>query len=102
MNSWNKWYVPKPFVVSIDTTALSAEGRELVGFWQGLQQRRIRESSVAEALRKLDTVAAAARNRGWDGYGGSPVDLRSQEWARQFIRALPAGMPGPEVSVDPD
>jgi hypothetical protein len=59
----------------------------------GPNQRAI--SSLAEAQQEASV-------EDWDGYGALPVSHAAVSQAAAFIRSLPASVPLPEVSVDPD
>ena len=47
-------------------------------------------------------LASEHGSPGWDGGDALPVDRRAIDRAVAFIKALPDGMPMPEVAADPD
>lgn len=57
---------------------------------------------VREALGELEDIVTECSEHGWDGYDGEPVDRLSVSEASRFLLALPANIPAPQVSVDPD
>lgn len=60
-------------------------------------------SSLAATLRvELENVAFDCAHPGWDGYGAEAVSVDAYQAAERFIRALPLGIPQPELSADPD
>lgn len=66
------------------------------------------EQSVAlfgeknSALSEIRVVAAEHAQTGWDGEGAHPVSVSAANRAEAFVRALPSGLPMPEVAPEPD
>jgi len=56
----------------------------------------------AAALSQLWVIAAECNEPNWDGAGAIPVDVGAVVNAGYVIRALPAGIPIPEFSPEPD
>lgn len=50
----------------------------------------------------LDNVMLDCHKPGWDGYGAEAVSPEAYELAKRFIQSLPAGIPRPLLSADPD
>lgn len=55
-------------------------------------------ASIAELLDLFETCGTP----GWDGGDGAPVSARTFAHAREFLAALPAAFPTPEVSLTED
>jgi hypothetical protein len=55
-----------------------------------------------QTLDELQQVASDCRAANWDGYGAAPVTQEAVAQAEAFLRALPLGMRGPSVGVEPD
>ncbi len=55
-----------------------------------------------EAIEALKSLAYECSEEGWDGYGALPINDGAFQVTKQFIRALPAGFPMPEISCEPD
>src|SRR6266478_2573339 len=51
---------------------------------------------------ELESIKLDCQQPGWDGYGAEPVSARALDAAEHFLRSLPAELPQPEVSADPD
>jgi hypothetical protein len=58
--------------------------------------------SLRENLGNLQEVVQEASNPNWDGYDALPVNQLTHYKASQFLTALPASIPNPEIGVDPD
>ena len=56
----------------------------------------------AELSVELDNVMLDCHKSGWDGYGAKAISLDAYRIARRFIYSLPAGVPRPSLSADPD
>lgn len=56
----------------------------------------------SDAISAVWQVAADQSTEDWDGTGGAAVDALAACNAVEFLRALPAGTPLPEVSPEPD
>jgi hypothetical protein len=50
----------------------------------------------------LNEAFERANRPNWDGEGADPADPLSFKYSCSLVMALPAGVPVPEVSVDPD
>lgn len=60
-------------------------------------------SALAATLRmELESLMRDCAHAGWDGYGAEAVGADAYRAAERFIRALPVGIPQPELSADPD
>lgn len=57
---------------------------------------------IAQLCADLDNVMIDCHEPGWDGYGAEPVSVEAYNLARRFIKSLPAGIPHPSLSADPD
>src|SRR5690606_15629524 len=55
-----------------------------------------------QALNALANAAVACAEGGWDGHGCSAALIDSYILAQKVIRALPRGIPDPEIIVEPD
>lgn len=53
-------------------------------------------------LEALDEAHAEASFPNWDGYGAIPAFDSSREYAKELVDLLPASMPVPEISADPN
>ncbi|HLF89550.1 MAG TPA: hypothetical protein VI451_11425 [Anaerolineales bacterium] len=58
--------------------------------------------SRLEGYKSLEEVAQEANEPNWDGYNGIAVNALSLYQASEFLNALPASIPTPEIGVDPD
>jgi hypothetical protein len=56
----------------------------------------------AAALSRLAALAMKCAGPGWDGEDAAAVDPLAVMWTRRFVRALPAGIPLPEFTPEPD
>ena len=59
-------------------------------------------SAVTQLCADLDNVMLDCHQAGWDGYGAEAVSLEAYQLAKRFVHSLPAGMPRPLLSADPD
>jgi hypothetical protein len=61
------------------------------------------ETSVVlgERYRSLTEAFHDASAGNWDGYGAQPTDHATFAKASALLRALPTGIPDPEIGVDP-
>lgn len=61
------------------------------------------ETSVVlgERYRSLAEAFLEALAGNWDGYGAQPTDHATLAKASALLRALPTGIPDPEIGVDP-
>ena len=57
---------------------------------------------VAQICADLDNVMLDCHKPGWDGYGADAISLDAYRLAQRFIQSLPAGIPRPVLSADPD
>ena len=48
------------------------------------------------------SAISGALDENWDGYGASPIDYLSVDYATSFICHLSSEIPSPEISVDND
>jgi len=88
------------------STAVSADARVVADSASGVLAEAESAFSLFGAkqatMSQLAAAAGEAAEEDWDGYGASQV-LDAAIWgASAFIRALPAYVPMPEFSVDPD
>lgn len=51
---------------------------------------------------QLENVFLACRFKDWDGYGAEAISLDAYQAAKRFVGTLPAGIPQPSLSADPD
>lgn len=58
--------------------------------------------AVVQLCAELDDVMIDCHRPGWDGYGAEAVSVEAYELAQRFVRSLPAGIPRPLLSADPD
>ncbi len=56
----------------------------------------------ANAISRIWALANECSQPDWDGYGASPLDERAALAAVDFIRALPEGVPLPDLAPEPD
>ena len=60
-------------------------------------------SGVASQLfGELADVMIDCHQSGWDGHGAEAITPEAYEIAYRFIRSLPAGIPRPTISANPD
>ncbi len=57
---------------------------------------------AAQLCVDLDNVILDCHKPGWDGYGAKAVSVEAYDLAKRFIQSLPAGIPRPFLSADPD
>jgi len=50
----------------------------------------------------LDNLMLDCCKPNWDGHGAEPITLEAFQIAKRFIQSLPAGIPRPTLSADPD
>ena len=58
--------------------------------------------ALAQLCADLDNVMLDCHKAGWDGYGAEAISLEAYRLAQRFIQSLPAGIPRPSLSADPD
>jgi len=58
------------------------------------------ERSLVVALALLADLARLGP--GWDGYGADPIEVACVDNVRAVLAALPAGIPSPEISPNPN
>ncbi len=96
--------LPIAFSASSPTSSLPAlarRGDSSLGYERGISTWPA--SAVAGALgADLDSLMLDCCLPDWDGHGGEPLSAESYEAACRFIHSLPAGIPKPEISADPD
>jgi len=56
----------------------------------------------AAALSCLAALATECSEPGWDGEDAAAIDPLAVLWTRRFVRALPAAIPLPEFTPEPD
>lgn len=56
----------------------------------------------AQLASALDDLWEQTRQTGWDGHDALPVQADTYLLARQVIQSLPARIPAPELSAEPD
>jgi hypothetical protein len=56
----------------------------------------------AAALSQLDAMALECSEDGWDGDDAAAIDPIAVLLTKRFIRALPDGLPLPELAPEPD
>ena len=59
-------------------------------------------SAITQPCADLDNVMLDCHQPGWDGYDAEGISFESYQLAKRFIHSLPAGIPSPRVSADPD
>jgi hypothetical protein len=87
-------------------TATSVEGQfasaQVTQLYDRLDETISLQSAHSDLIAELDNLAAEHSLPGWDGIEAPPVSYTTIAHARLFIDALPAGVPKPELAVDPD
>ncbi len=85
---------------------VSAQSRAITGRLENVAEAALRTGSIGlprqtvlEAL--LDALDEAA-DEDWEGYGGQMVSPRVFIGALRFVWLLPASVPVPDVTIDPD
>ena len=58
--------------------------------------------ATAQLYSELDSLMIDYHQPGWDGYGAEAISPDAYRIAQRFIRSLPAGIPRPSLSADPD
>src|SRR5437016_6327879 len=56
----------------------------------------------AIALSRLGALVEEFGEADWDGYGAAAIDPLAVLWAERLVRALPPGIPLPELAPEPD
>lgn len=64
----------------------------------------MRQSSleIEAVAARLTALASECEVPGWDGYGALPIEAGAIARAMALIRALPEGVPIPELAAEPD
>lgn len=57
---------------------------------------------LIKVLPELNEVIRDISVPNWDGYGALPVNEKTIERAKDFLRALPSDIPAPSVDPEPD
>jgi hypothetical protein len=88
-------------------TAGASEVARFVACQAQESRRRLQSSYALGRLSRgifdeLFTVAEAAREAGWDGYGAEPVSPETYAQAYRFLESLPLETPDPAVTAEPD
>jgi len=55
-----------------------------------------------ETVRRMNEIVVECTRDDWDGDGAAALSPASYQSAERFLKALPAGLRKPEVSIDPD
>lgn len=76
--------------------------RRIANLLGGLYNTESLGKPITSALNALEEVLEECSEDNWDGYEASSVTIDSYLEAKRFLRALPAGVPTPEVTVEPD
>lgn len=88
------------------TPAFSAEGRfaraQVTKVYDGLDNAFSLQGPHAGLFDTLENLIAEHSTPGWDGQEAPAISYLIAQNAREFIRALPASIPAPELAVDPD
>ncbi len=87
-------------------SAVSSEARVVSDGAQEVVRAAERSETLfgekARVLSSLNLLAAECSNAGWDGGDAQPLNLAALLAAESIIRALPEGIPVPEVAAEPD
>lgn len=87
-------------------SAYSAEGQfaraRVTKVWAGLDNSVSFQGPHGALFDELENLIAEHSTPGWDGEAAPSVSFITAQNAREFIRALPASIPAPELAVDPD
>jgi len=62
-------------------------------------EKSIRSNTLAK---ELDDIYRECSKANWDGYGAKRVPRNLRRTVESFLNALPAEIPDPEISADPD
>jgi hypothetical protein len=93
-------------LVTAGSPGVGADHQRLVALLQDTVERLLDSVSLGkplqDAYRQLYQVLEECGRSNWNGYGAQPVLFESYERAKRFVRALPFGIPMPEVSAEPD
>ncbi len=85
--------------VSSDAQAISKQFADILGaFYETYSIQEVHR----DAHRSLFAALRDASTANWDGYGAHPVRRETAENALWFLFSLPASVPSPEISADPD
>jgi len=85
--------------VSSDAGAITKHFVDILGaFYETYSIQEVHRG----AHRSLYVAVAEASVVNWDGYGAQPVRRQTAANALWLLQSLPASVPGPDVSVDPD
>lgn len=89
-----------------NTAAVSAEAvfasNQAMAAWERFEKTYSLKSPHGDLISELEMVAAEHSLPGWDGNLAPAVSFSTVSNARDFVRALPDGIPSPEIAVDPD
>jgi hypothetical protein len=87
-------------------SAISAEAQAVqkaaIEIMQSAERSQALFGEKAAALAQLAAVATECAEQGWDGADAAAVDSSAVLMAARFLRALPDGIPLPELAVEPD
>ena len=92
---------PPPIIQPVDVTR-SDSARRAVDLWRAGLGDLSRGSWTAQTTSELAAVVGEAGEANWDGYGGRPVSPLTVARAQTFLELLPAAVPAPSLTVDPD
>jgi hypothetical protein len=88
------------------SSASSSEAAEIawaaVGITRAVEDSQALFGEKAAALAALEEIAVECGEPDWDSHGACSIDPAALDNARDFIRALPDGMPMPELAPEPD
>jgi hypothetical protein len=88
------------------SSAVSAEGQfaraQVTEVWGNLDNSISLQVPHAALFDELDALVAEHSLPGWDGESAPAITYATAQHARDFIKALPASLPAPELAVDPD
>ena len=87
-------------------TAVSAEAkagtRAASAIVRAAEDSQTLFGAKAGAISRLHELANECEAPGWDGAGAAAVEPQALRNAEDFLRALPPGVPLPEIAAEPD
>lgn len=92
-------YAENGSAVSVHAASLNEAVRQIIRSSEDSQVLFGKKSSVISEINRL---AGETSEFDWDGQGASPINLIAQQNSIGFIRALPDGIPMPEIAIEPD
>jgi hypothetical protein len=88
------------------SSAISAEAhsvhRAAVDVAGSAERSQALFGAKAAALSRLAELTIECAETGWDGADGAAIDPVAASQTERFLRALPDGLPLPDLAVDPD